>query len=290
MWNKIKRWNRGGILAIIAFFCVTGFIIVDEVTFKRQADNLRESADNFAASMKAAAMTPDPDEMTQKYKDAVNEFMVHQKNDVNKETSANLTGYWMYDKSELTRWGDFSRIPGTITNYKYDFKKVTVRKTGPGMGSVEVSYELEFDLTIPYEMFKYADADNDEYKYDIYREYGDNYRIHFEFPGVNGREYTVQSVTKPQIKQDTVINVKGEGTAQYNVRRVNGEWRFDGMGGHFYGDYSDWDYPDYIDKPETNDIETDEPDTDNTDELDTDNTDDTDETNQPDTNANGGAL
>jgi hypothetical protein len=152
MWNKIKRSNRGLILAVIAVISLIIFIAYDEITFKANVPELRELTQSYFTQLASASIMDEQyinkkdnsltDEGIKKlksnYKDVVEEFFVHSQN----QDSMGMS-QWMNNKSHILGqdWA-FDENRGHVTKYDFDISRINVTKEGPGLALLEIEYSM----------------------------------------------------------------------------------------------------------------------------------------------------
>jgi hypothetical protein len=249
MLNKLKRFNRGVVLAIVAAISLTIFIAVDEATFRNEVPQIQARILEFIEEMERIAVMPQQfqsnsealleggREMERQFNTVLDNFMIHRTDEL-----ANAMGrFWFDDKLALsTNARSFEHNYGYITSatYDVDFRTARVRKTGPGRGTVEFSYNVQVELTVPADIFERMQT---ETRFDPWGSHHDN-AIHLDmrYPAPNGLGWMWGYIPRPPEgtpAEDIKMVMNSRGEAAFSVRRTSGgDWMLDGIGGWANGD------------------------------------------------------
>jgi len=169
MLNKLKRANRGIILAIIAAIALTGFIAVDEITFRvKEVPITQEYVQEYFAALEKAAVSPVSERNSkgsdlteegreafkQRYIGLINEFMFRPGKELTGTRGVGgMWWRWTYEKDDILSWRTdrFDENVGFITKYDLTMMDIPVQKQGPNLASIDAVYNLEMEITLPLE-------------------------------------------------------------------------------------------------------------------------------------------
>jgi hypothetical protein len=276
MLNKLKRFNRGIILAIIAAIGLTGFIAIDEITFRRNVPDIQECVQDYFAALSRMAVAPagdinaDGTDLTEaghtatmnRYIDFINEFMFNPGNDL--LTGQGVGNAWRhtFTKDQIISWyaRDLSENRGFITNYDYTIRSINVSKQGPGLAAVDAGYSLSLDVKIPVEWFE-EQAEIDSQK-DFYRSLSAATEAHPDFPDTpadrewitvmlrvplpTGVGWVDATLTRADLNnaRDGYVTFRithNNAEVTFDAQKRSGEWMFYGL-----GEINSWSRPNAI--------------------------------------------
>jgi len=218
MVNKLKRMNRGIILAVIAVIVLIVYIVYDEATFKAERPELQEMVQNYFERLEEAAIVDDKyiDKKTnsinnegkakqkQQYTNIINEFMT------NSPKTLDNRGLWSPDKQYLISMVNsfISEGDGHVTKYDYEINGIEITKEGPGYALIRVDYEMTIETKggstaglVPGGISLYGD---------------------FHYDGM-------QNASNKDTETRYIIKASGFNRFEIDARKINGEWKFYGL-------------------------------------------------------------
>jgi hypothetical protein len=138
MINKLKRTNRGVILAGIALISLIIFVAADDAAFKKDSPVMHKQIDDYFARLAEISVNQqDMDVLRQKYTDLIDEIMIHPP-ELNMEP-----WYWRPDKSHVIGQAEmFNQSKGYVSNFTYRLQDVNITKEGPGLAFIDVRYSM----------------------------------------------------------------------------------------------------------------------------------------------------
>ncbi|MCL2754111.1 MAG: hypothetical protein FWD35_00140 [Oscillospiraceae bacterium] len=269
MLNKLKRFNRGVILAIIAAIGLTGFIIVDEVTFRTNVPAIQARVTDYYEAFAQMAVSPIADINAQgnnlteagqtafaaRYSALINEYVSNASRELT-DTYGIGSYRWTRDKDELLSFAnDFvQNNDGVITNYDYTVRSIVVRKQGPGLAAIDSEYNLNIDVRIPVSVLReahekqlkaYADAEAERELRPLGMEWDrhpghsfdpNDIDRHFNVPiasGIGWFNVQVRAEWFEKLADDDYLSFRLSSAAslQIDAQKRGGQWHFYGIGG-----------------------------------------------------------
>lgn len=140
MKGRLKKLNRGIILAIILLIGLTIYIMIDNHNFKSEKSEIENVVEDYVNALNAFNITPEDQraldvKLTQQQSDEIykNGKTILDKYWVEGKTPVNTSFDFYFVKSDMRRmlqsWIDTKQ--GYVTDYKLDIKSSSISKNGP---------------------------------------------------------------------------------------------------------------------------------------------------------------
>ncbi|MCL1866796.1 MAG: hypothetical protein FWF82_05245 [Oscillospiraceae bacterium] len=213
--TRLKKENRGIILAVVAAVLLMGFVVYDESTFKsKEVGRLRDRVNEYITEIGRINTSDyaDNSELKQLYYDVLDDFMVYPVEDA----SYNMMQMYYRSSTPKSRLLDNASMidnnKGKVTKFDFKVKKIEVDKVGPGLADLNVEFSFEMEskggmAVIPFLSGVIMMTHNDYNNRGYFADYPD---------------------------YDAEVRYVGDGELQIEARKVGGEWMFYGLDGWIY--------------------------------------------------------